>query len=248
MSSDYVQGKVVIVTGGSSGFGLETTRLLLQHGAKVVITGRNPKRLLVAAEELGCGDRLFAQQADATLAADWVTLIEATERRFGTLDVLVNNAGTGLKIAPIDEMDDQSIRKILDINLIGVILGCREAIRAMRPRGKGLIVNVASACSYYSWPTWGVYTAAKSGLVGFTKCLCKEMVAWGGRASLFVPGAARTGFCEAANLDTSWQAGFPDGKDFARAIFHLIDQPDHCLIQELSIWGTEQVRTMLNPY
>lgn len=248
MSSIYVQGKVVIITGGSSGFGLETARLLLEHGAQVVITGRNQQKLLAAAEELGCGDRLLAQRADATVTADWVQLIEATRQRFGALDVLVNNAGTAVKIAPVEEMDDASIRNIIDINLTGVILGSREAVRVMRPRGKGLIVNVTSACCYYSWPTWGVYTAAKSGLVGFTKCLCKEMVSWGGRASLFVPGAAKTGFCDAANLDTSWQAGFPDGKDFARAIFHLIDQPDHCLIQELSIWGTKQVETMLNPY
>jgi NADP-dependent 3-hydroxy acid dehydrogenase YdfG len=65
---------------------------------------------------------------------------------------------------------------------------------------------------------------------------------------LFVPAAARTNFCQAANLDESWLTGFPDGKDFARAVLHMIDQPDHCVIQELSIWGTEQVKTMLNPY
>jgi NAD(P)-dependent dehydrogenase (short-subunit alcohol dehydrogenase family) len=248
VSSEYVRGKVVIVTGGSSGFGLEAARLLLEQEAKVVITGRDEGRLRSAAAELAGGDRLLTHQADAAVAGDWPRLIDRTLERFGVLDVLVNNAGAGVRIAPIEEMDDRSIAETLNTNLAGVIFGCREAVRAMRPRGKGLIVNVASCCCHYSWPNWSVYTAAKAGLVGLTKCLCKEMLAWGGRASLFVPAAARTNFCQAANLDESWQAGFPDAKDFARALLHIIDQPDHCVIQELSIWGTEQVKTMLNPY
>ncbi len=248
MSSDHIQGKVVIVTGGSSGFGLETTRLLLDRGAKVVITGRNSSKLQAAASALAGGDHLLAEQADVTVSSDWSRLIDATVRHFGTLDVLVNNAGAGVKIAPLEETDDDSIYETIAINLTGTMIGCREAIRAMKPRGKGLIVNVSSVCCHYSWPSWSVYSAAKSGLVSFTKCLCKEMLPWGGRASLFVPGAARTGFCEAAHLDDSWLTDFPDANDFARSIIHLIDQPDHCLIQELSIWGSQQVRSQLNPY
>jgi NAD(P)-dependent dehydrogenase (short-subunit alcohol dehydrogenase family) len=246
--ANYLAGKVVIVTGGSSGFGLETARLLLEQNAQLVITGRNQAKLDAAAADLGGGDNLLAQQADVVSSADWRRLIEATLHRFQRLDVLVNNAGAGVKITPVEEMDDSIIRQVIDTNLTGVILGCREAVKVMKPQQRGLIVNVTSGCCYYSWPNWAIYTAAKSGLVGFTKCLCKEMLEWGGRASLFVPGAAKTNFCDAANLDTSWQAGYPDAKDFARGIVHIVDQPDHCLIQELAIWGSEQVRSMLNPY
>lgn len=246
--ADYVTQKVVIVTGGSSGFGLETARLLLERRAKVVITGRDRERLAAAEAELGGGADLLPVQADVTSSADWCRLIAATLDRFQGLDVLVNNAGAGVKIGPVEQMDDATIRQVLDTNLTGVIVGSREAVRAMKPRGRGLVVNVTSGCCYYSWPNWAIYTAAKAGLVGFTKCLCKEMLDWGGRASLFVPGAARTNFCQAAEIESSWLAGYPDGKDFARGILHIIDQPDHCLIQELAIWGSEQVRTMLNPY
>jgi NAD(P)-dependent dehydrogenase (short-subunit alcohol dehydrogenase family) len=244
----YLADKVVLITGGSSGFGLETAYLLLEAGAQVAICGRNEERLAAAGEALGGGDNLLARRADVTRAADWSALIGSTVERFGRLDVLVNNAGAGIKVAPLADMDDATIHAVLDTNLTGVILGSREAVKVMAPRGKGLIINVTSACCYYSWANWSVYTAAKAGLVGFTKCLCKEMLEWGGRASLFIPGAARTNFCDAAQLDDSWLQGYPDGGDFARSIVHLIDQPDDCLIQELSIWGKEQVHGMLNPY
>jgi len=245
---NYVEGKVVAITGGSSGFGLETARLLLEMGAKVVISARDEKRLSAAAKELGGGSNLLAISADVCRTDDWKRLIGTTLGRFSRLDVLVNNAGAGIKIAPTEEMDDATIAKVLDVNLRGVIIGCREAIRAMRPRKKGLILNVTSGCCYRSWAQWAIYTAAKSGLLGFTKCLCKEMLEWGGRASLFIPGAARTNFCVAAALDTSWQTGYPEAADFARSIVHIIDQPESCVIEELSNWGTEQVKTMLNPY
>jgi 3-oxoacyl-[acyl-carrier protein] reductase len=243
----YLAGKAVIVTGGSSGFGLETARFLLEGGARVAICGRDAQRLQAARAELA-HDNLLAQQADVTRSEDWRKLIDATLNKFGVLDVLVNNAGAGIKIAPVEQQEDESIRQVLDVNLTGVIMGSREAVRVMKPRGKGLIVNVTSGCCYYSWPNWAVYTAAKAGLVGFTRCLCKEMLEWGGRASLFIPGAAKTNFCPAAGIDTAWQEGYPDGKDFARSIIHIIDQPDHCVIDEVSIWGTKQVHTMLNPY
>ncbi|MDZ7616575.1 MAG: SDR family NAD(P)-dependent oxidoreductase, partial [Patescibacteria group bacterium] len=83
----YVQDKVAIITGGSSGFGLETARILLEMGARVAITGRDPRRLKQAASELAA-DELLAVQADATQTADWRKLVQATLERFGRVDVL----------------------------------------------------------------------------------------------------------------------------------------------------------------
>lgn len=243
----YVENKVVIVTGGSSGFGLETARLLLEMGAKVVITGRNQQRLEEAAAELS-DDNLLAVRADAVSSEDWRRLLQATLDRFGRLDVLVNNHGAGVKIAPVDEMDDEAIQTVLDVNLISVIKGCREAVKVMKPQGSGQIVNVSSGCAHYSWPAWGAYTAAKAGLVAFTRCLHKEMAEWGGRATSFIPGAARTNFCQAAGIPGDWLEGFPGPEDFARTIVHCIDVPDNCVIDEAIIWGTRQVKEMLNPY
>ncbi len=244
---NYIKDKVVIVTGGSSGFGLETARILLDMGAKVAITGRNQKRLGAAEKDLS-HDNLLAVRADAVETADWKMLIEKTLDAFGAIDVLVNNHGAGVKIANVEEMDDASIQTILDINIASVIKGCREVIPAMKKNGRGHIVNVSSGCAYYSWPAFGVYTAAKAGMVGFTRCLHLEMAEWGGKATNFIPGAARTGFCDAAGIDTDWLEGYPSAYEFARTLVHCIDVPENSVIEEVNIWGTKQVKEMLNPY
>jgi NAD(P)-dependent dehydrogenase (short-subunit alcohol dehydrogenase family) len=243
----YVQNKVVIITGGSSGFGMQAARILLEMNARVVITGRDQQRLDRAAEELASAD-LLAVRADAVQTADWHALIQATLDRFGCVDVLVNNHGAGVRITDVENLEDAEIQSILDINLASVIKGCREVVKVMKPRGSGQIVNVSSGCAHYSWGQWATYTAAKAGLVAFTRCLHKEMCQWGGKASSFVPGAARTGFCDAAGIDTDWQDGYPDAYDFARTLVHCIDIPENCVIDEAIIWGTKQVKDMLNPY
>jgi len=243
----YVQDKVIVITGGSSGFGKEAARILLEMGSKVVITGRNKERLDAAANEMANAN-LRAVRADATKTADWKRLVAKTLEAFGRIDVLVNNHGAGIKVAPVESMEDADIQAVLDANLTSVIKGCREVIPAMKEQGSGHIVNVSSGCAYYSWASWAVYTAAKAGMVGFTRCLHLEMAEWGGKASNFIPGAARTGFCQAAGIDSSWQDGYPDAKDFARTLVHTIDVPGSSVIEEVNIWGTKQVKDMLNPY
>lgn len=244
----YIEGKVIVITGGSSGFGLESARMLLEMGAKVAITGRNADKLQSASRELGGRDNLLPIQADACESSDWKKLIVAVTEQWGAIDVLVLNHGAGVKIANIDEMDDETIQQVMDINIISVMKGVREVIPVMKKAGRGHVITVASACAYHSWPAWGAYTAAKSGLVGLTKCLHLEMSEWGGKATMFVPGAAKTNFCGAAGIDDDWMAGFPSAEDIARTLVQCIDVPDNCFIQETRIWGTAQVPSMVNPF
>jgi NAD(P)-dependent dehydrogenase (short-subunit alcohol dehydrogenase family) len=243
----YIEDKVVVITGGSSGFGLETARILLEMKAKVVITGRTQEKLDKAAAELA-SDSLMAVQADANSTEDWKKLIEKVIGKFERIDALVNNHGAGIKISNVDEMTDDDIQEVMDTNIISVMKGCREVINVMKPQNSGHIVNVSSGCAHYSWACWAVYTAAKAGMVGFTRCLHKEMEEWGGKATTFVPGAARTNFCDAAGIESDWLEGFPSAYDFARTLVHCIDVPDNCVIDEAVIWGTKQVKDMLNPY
>jgi NADP-dependent 3-hydroxy acid dehydrogenase YdfG len=244
---NYVEDKVTIITGGSSGFGLSAAGLLLEMGGKVVITGRSPARLKSAQKKLG-NKNLLAVQADATKTAEWKKVVKQTMKRFGRIDVLVNNHGAGVKIADVEQMSDNDIREVLDINIASVIKGCREVIPVMKKQKSGLIVNVSSGCARHAWAKWGVYTAAKAGMVVFTRCLHREMAEWGGKATSFIPGAARTNFCKAANIDSSWQTGYPEAEDFARTLVHCIDVPDNTVIEEVNVWGTKQVKDMLNPY
>jgi NAD(P)-dependent dehydrogenase (short-subunit alcohol dehydrogenase family) len=145
-------------------------------------------------------------------------------------------------------MDDQTISDVLDVNIGSVIKGCREVIKVMRKQGRGHIVNVSSGCAYHGWAKWGVYTAAKAGMVVFTRCLHREMAEWGGKATSFIPGAARTNFCKAAKIADDWQDGYPTAEDFARTLVHCVDVPESSFVEEVNIWGTKQVKEMLNPF
>ena len=128
---DFIKGKTIVSTGGTTGFVLEAARILRSRGAKVGITVRTAKRLGAAKKELAHAN-LLAVQADATVTADWQKLFKAVAKRFGNVDVLVNNHGAGIKIAPLEEMTDEEIRITLATNIESVIIGCREAVRLMK--------------------------------------------------------------------------------------------------------------------
>jgi NADP-dependent 3-hydroxy acid dehydrogenase YdfG len=243
----FVKDKVILITGGSSGFGLESAHLLLELGSKVIITGRRLEKLQSAEKELN-SENLLIVQADATVTEDWKMLVEKVIKEFGRIDVLVNNHGSGGKIDNLTAMTDEDIAQTLNINLSSVIRGCREVLGVMKQQKSGHIINVSSVCARYSFPTWSVYTAAKAGLVGFTKCIHLEMVEWGGKATTVIPGGAQTGFCEAANIDSDWMIGYPTAVDFARTLVHCIDVPPSTVIQDVTVWGNKQIADMMNPF
>ena len=243
----FVKDKVIVITGGSSGFGLESARLLLELGSKVIITGRNLEKLKLAKQDLS-SENLLTVQADATSTEDWKALVNQVFKKFGRLDVLVNNHGAGGKIDKLVEMTDEDIDETLNVNLSSVIRGCREVLSIMKEQKSGHIINVSSVCARYSFPSWSVYTAAKAGLVGFTKCVHLEMVEWGGKATTVIPGGAQTGFCAAANIDSDWMVGYPTAEDFARTLVHCIDVPPSTVIQDVTVWGNQQIADMMNPF
>ena len=243
----YVCDKVVIITGGSSGYGLAAAQMLLEMGSSVVITGRSKERLAEAIAELN-SDRVTSVQADATQTPDWMKLVDVTLQRFGRIDVLINNHGAALKIAPTHEMSDEDIHAVMDANIISVIKGCREIVLIMKKQGFGRIVNVSSGCALRGWADWGIYSAAKAAMVGFTRCLHREMCEWGGIASNFIPGSAKTNFCKAAGINDEYLQEYPEPEDIARMIVNTIDLPDNTAVEEIRVWGTKQIHDVLNPY
>jgi len=243
----YIQDKVMIVTGASSGFGEAAACMLNEMGAKLVLTGRTLKTLKAVGKRLIPGTWI-AVAADATKTEDWSRVVRKTVQTFGRIDCLINNHGAGIKIATVDMMTDEDFQSVIDTNLTSIMKGARAVIPVMKKTGFGHVVNVSSGCAHFAWPSWSVYTAAKTGMVGFTRCLHKEMESWGGKATCFIPGAARTNFCANAKIDNSWMEGYPTAEDFARTLVHCVDVPPNCVIDEVSIWGTRQVKEMLSAY
>jgi 3(or 17)beta-hydroxysteroid dehydrogenase len=167
-----VDGKVAIVTGGASGIGAACARQLAREGARVVVTDVDREGGEAVAEEVG---GLFVEQ-DVSLEESWPPLIETTMGRFGSLDVLVNNAGI-VVTADIEATTTEDWRRILAVHLDGTFFGCKFALEAMKTTGGGSIVNMASVAALVGTPAYFAYSAAKGGVTALTRTLamhCKE--------------------------------------------------------------------------
>jgi NAD(P)-dependent dehydrogenase (short-subunit alcohol dehydrogenase family) len=164
-------GKVVAITGGARGIGKATAAALVRKGCRVAIGDLDPELAERTAAELGSGT--VALQLDVTDRASFERFLDETERQLGPLDVLVNNAGI-MPVTPLVEESDDSIRRQLDINLYGLIVGTQLAIRRMRPRRAGHIVNIASSAGKAGVPGIATYSGTKHAVVGFTEAVRAE--------------------------------------------------------------------------
>ncbi|ODA31939.1 SDR family oxidoreductase [Planctopirus hydrillae] len=231
--------KSVIVTGGSRGYGSGIAEAFVNAGHHVWITGRDLTSLESAAHRIGAE----AFVADATDSVGWDRLIDSVLSTTGRLDVLVNNAGEGVRIAPVSEQSDDDMHRSVSSNLIGAMLGSRRAAAIMQEQGDGLIVNIGSVCSKHAWGGWSVYSAAKAGLLMFTRCLLTEMRPHGVRVTSILPSWGQTEFTDSANLpsrgaDVEALCISPD--DLGRLVVHISELPPHLVAEEITLWPMVQ--------
>ncbi|MGM9626289.1 MAG: SDR family oxidoreductase [Eubacteriales bacterium] len=228
---------VILITGGSGGYGKATAARFVKEGASVIITGRNTEALNAAAKETGS----IPFQADATNPSDWAKLRAFVADKFGRIDLLLNNAGGGVAIKPVADQTIADIESSISLNLNSVIYGCREFTPMFTNQKGGTIINVSSVCAKQAWPGWSVYAAAKWGVLGFTKGLATELGPLGVRVTCLVPGAGDTNFDRNANF--FGRGSVPDLKaaDIADAIYSIYQLPPHVWVEETTIWGIDQV-------
>ncbi|MDP2119485.1 MAG: SDR family oxidoreductase [Hoeflea sp.] len=170
----------VMITGCSSGFGLETARHFLDRGWSVVATMRTPDETLLPA-----ADRLRLLQLDVTDGDSIARAVKAA----GPIDALVNNAGIGW-LSTFEGTPDETGRKIFETNTFGTFQMIRAVLPQMRARRAGIIVNVSSSVTLKPLPLLQVYTASKAALNAFTECLALELAPFGIRTRLVLPGQA----------------------------------------------------------
>jgi NAD(P)-dependent dehydrogenase (short-subunit alcohol dehydrogenase family) len=179
--------KTVLITGCSSGYGLETARYFLTQGWHVIATMRNPRQDLLPPFE-----RLRILSLDVTRPASIAAAIEAS----GPLDVLVNNAGVGL-FGAFEATPMSTTREVFETNTFGVLALTQAVLPGMRARGSGVIVNVTSSATLAPMPLVAAYTASKMAVEGFTASLAFEVAPFGVRVKLVEPGyAPSTRFAE----------------------------------------------------
>ncbi|HEY2980854.1 MAG TPA: SDR family oxidoreductase [Anaerolineales bacterium] len=228
-----VKGKVVIVTGASSGIGEATAREFGREGAKVVVAARRVERLEALAQEIvgmGTGAETMVVQADLSKLEDIQALITQTLTRFGRIDVLVNNAGFG-RLDWLEKLDPvKDIQAQFDVNVMGVIQTTRQALPVMMKQRSGSIINMCSMAGLVATPTYTIYAACKHAVHGFSEALRREVKPWGIDVSMIYPGGVATEFGSHAGIKRKTKATTPKwllltADQVGKAVVSLVRRP-----------------------
>ena len=220
-----LEGRVAVVTGASSGIGEACAIAFVEKGAKVVLAARRAERLSALVERLeGMGGEALAVTTDVTSEADVDHLFDQAVERFGTVDVLINNAGIA-DSTPVDEMPLELWSRVIETNLTSAFLCSRAAFRVMKGKGRGRILNIGSISARVPRQNSPAYAASKWGLDGLTRSLAIDGREFNIAASIFHPGIVATEIAPGAvKLPDDLTA---DPKDIADVIVHMCDIPDH---------------------
>ena len=207
-----IRGKVVIVTGASSGIGEATARQFGREGAKLVLAARRVDRLEALASEIkgmNSGAETLVVQADLAKLDDIQTLIQKTLETFKCIDVLVNNAGFG-RLDWLENLDPvKDIQSQFDVNVMGVVQTTRQALPIMMKQRSGHIINMCSMAGLVATPTYTIYAACKHAVHGFSEALRREAKPWGIDVSMIYPGGVVTEFQSHAGIKRKTNATTP---------------------------------------
>jgi NAD(P)-dependent dehydrogenase (short-subunit alcohol dehydrogenase family) len=219
-----LSGKVAIVTGGGTGIGRVIAEAFAAEGARVAVAGRRREKLdeTVAAIAASGGDAL-AMATDITVEADVQRLFRTAREIYGGLDLLVNNAGS-FSGAPTDEMPLAMWRDMIEVNLTGAFICCKEAFRVMKAQRSGRIINIGSTSAKVPRPKSAAYAAAKFGLDGLTRMLAIEAREFGVAVSIIHPGNTVPGVWSGQE-DKVKNEGLMDASNVARVAVLMASLP-----------------------
>ena len=242
-----IQGKVVVITGASSGLGEATARLLSAQGARVVLGARRKDRIEALAGELkGKGGQAIAMATDVTDRAQVKALVDAAVQAYGRIDVMINNAGlmpqSLLERLKVDEWD-----RMIDVNIKGVLYGIAAALPYMQKQKAGHIINVSSVAGHKVGPGSSVYAATKHAVRALSEGLRQEVKPYNIRTTVISPGAVATELpntitdaAVGARIKTFYADMAIPADSFARCVAFAISQPDDVDINEILFRPTRQ--------
>ena len=197
-----LKGAAVAITGASSGIGWASALAFARQGARLAVCARREDRLRALAQEAAAlGADCLVRAVDVAREAEVDAFVDAAVARFGRLDVMVNNAGYGIRGA-VDETPVSDYQRLMDVNYMGTVYGCRAALRVMKPRGAGVIINVSSIVGHRSQPGFAAYSATKAAQVSLTESLRVELRGTGIAACSVHPIGTATEFADVADRDS----------------------------------------------
>jgi NADP-dependent 3-hydroxy acid dehydrogenase YdfG len=245
--SENIEGKVVVITGASSGLGEATARLLSTRGASIVLGARRVERLRsLAAELTGRGGKALAVATDVTDCDQVKGLVDAAVRAYGRIDVMINNAGL-MPQAPLERLKVDEWDRMIDVNIKGVLYGIAAALPHMQRRKAGHIVNVSSVAGHKVGPGFTVYAATKHAVRALSEGLRQEVKRYNIRTTVISPGAVATELLDsvsepdvAERIRKFYEENAIPAESFAKAVAFAIGQSDEVDINEILFRPTRQ--------
>ena len=245
--SDNIEGKVVVITGASSGLGEATARLLSAQDASVVLGARRIDRLRVLADELSRrGGKALAVPTDVIQCDQVKRLVDAAVQTYGRIDVMINNAGL-MPQALLERLKIDEWNRMIDVNIKGVLYGIAAALPHMKRQKAGHFINVSSVAGHRVGPGFAVYAATKYAVRALSEGLRQEVKPYNIRTTVISPGAVAT---ELPNTVTDPQAAERIRKfyaevaipaeSFARAVAFAMSQPEEVDVNEILFRPTRQ--------
>jgi NADP-dependent 3-hydroxy acid dehydrogenase YdfG len=244
--SNTIEGKVVVITGASSGLGEATARLLSAQGASVVLGARRVTRIQSLADELtSSGGKALAIMTDVTQYDQVKRLVDASVQTYGRIDVMINNAGL-MPNSPLDRLKIDDWNQTIDVNIKGVLYGIAAALPYMKQQKAGHIINVSSVAGHKVRPGGAVYAATKHAVLALSEGLRQEVKPYNIRTTVISPGAVATELPDsvtepdiAENVRKIYEVAIP-AESFARAVVFAMSQPEEVDVNEILFRPTRQ--------
>jgi NADP-dependent 3-hydroxy acid dehydrogenase YdfG len=227
-----LQNRVVVITGASSGIGLESAKLFAAAGARLALLARDPARLSAAEQAVkAAGAEVLALATDITDESAVAAAFRAVEERFGRVDILVNNAGTGFA-TDLATCTLADFRRIFETNVTGVFLATRAVLPGMKSRRSGQVINISSIVGKVANPNAPLYCASKHALNGYTSGLQQQVAKDNIRVSTVSPSAVDTAYWDGRPVDRS---KFLKPEEVAAAVLFVATQPEGVLIKDIDL-------------
>jgi NADP-dependent 3-hydroxy acid dehydrogenase YdfG len=245
--TDNISGKVIVITGASSGMGAAAARHLAGNGAAVVLGARRTDRIeALAAEIAQAGGKARAVVTDVTKREDLRKLVDTAVEAYGRVDVLINNAGI-MPLSPLERLKVDEWDQMIDVNLKGVLYGVAAALPHMIEQKSGHIINLSSVAGHKYFSGSAVYSATKFGVRALSEGLRQEMAPYNIRVTVISPGAVKTELLDhisekdvqEANQHFVAQVGVA-AETFARLVAFAINEPEDVGINEILFRPTAQ--------
>jgi NADP-dependent 3-hydroxy acid dehydrogenase YdfG len=242
-----IEGKVVVITGASSGLGEAAARLLSSLGAPVVLGARRVDRLQKLADELNAaGGKALAMATDVTKAEQVQKLVDAAVEKYGRVDVIINNAGL-MPHSPLERRKIEDWDRMIDVNIKGVLYGIAAVLPYMQKQKSGQIINVSSVAGHKVRPNGAVYSATKTAVQVLSEGLRMEVKPYNIRTTVISPGAVESELVDsitepdvAKGIREFYEQAAISPDSFARAVVFAMSQPDDMDVNEILFRPTKQ--------